>query len=56
MTLGRKMFTEEVMDDFFYNLYLPLLFLNGEYRECEYKTYIVKEHYDWLKSSVSLST
>ncbi len=27
-----------------------------EYRECEHRTYIVKEHYDWLKSSASLST
>ncbi len=41
---------------FFYYLYLPQLFLNREYRECEHRTYIVKEHYDWLKSSPSLST
>ncbi len=35
---------DEVMDDFFYYLYLSQLFLNREYRECEQKTYIVKEH------------
>ncbi len=35
---------------------LPQLFLNCKYRECQQRTYIVKEHYDWLKSSVSLST
>ncbi len=34
----------------FYYLYLPQLFLNSEYRECEQITYIDKEHYDWLKS------
>ncbi len=32
------------------------LFLNSEYRECEHRTYIVKEHYDWLKSNTNLST
>ncbi len=41
---------------FFYNLYLPKLFLNSEYREYEQRTCIVKEHYDRLKSSASLST
>ncbi len=30
--------------------------LNSEYKECEQITYTVKEHYDWLKSSASLST
>ncbi len=33
-----------------------MVILNGEYREYEQRTYIVKEHYDWLKSSASLST
>ncbi len=46
----------EVMDLCFYYLYLPQLFLNSKYRELEQITYIVKEHYDWLKSSASLST
>ncbi len=38
----------EVMEDcyFFNYLYLPQLFLNSKYRECEHRTYIVKEHYD----------
>ncbi len=41
---------------FFFNyLYLPQIFLNSEYRECDHRTYIVKEHYDSLKSSTSLS-
>ncbi len=40
----------------FYLLFVPQLFLNSEYRECEQRTYIVKEHYDWLKSSASLIT
>ncbi len=50
MTLWRRMFTDEVMDSFF----IICTFI--EYRECEHRTYIVKEHYDWLKSSTSLST
>ncbi len=54
MTLWRRMFTEEVTGTFLY--YLPQLFLNSEYRECEDRTSIVKEHYDWHKSSASLST
>ncbi len=33
-------------DSFLYYLYLPQLFINSEYRECEHRTYIVKEHYD----------
>ncbi len=36
----------EVIDFFYYHLYLPQLFLNSEYRECDQRTYIVKEHYD----------
>ncbi len=36
--------------------YLYQLYWNGEYRECEHRTYIVKEQYDRLKSSASLST
>ncbi len=50
---------DDVMKEYvhvFYYPYLPQLFLNGEYRECEHRTYIVKEHYDWLKSSVRLGT
>ncbi len=46
MTLWRRMFTDEVMDYFFYYLYLPVI-LNSEYRECEQRTYIVKEHYEF---------
>ncbi len=41
---------------FLNDLYLPQLFLNSEYRECEHRTYTVKEHYDWIKSSTSWST
>ncbi len=44
------------MIHFFYYLYLPQLFINSEHRECEHRTYIVKEQYDRLKSSMSLST
>ncbi len=56
MTLWRRMFTEEVMDELFLLSVPSTVILNSEYRECEHRTYIVKEHYDWLKSSASLST
>ncbi len=40
----------EVMEDYYFFNYLyhtlPQLFLNSKYRECEHRTYIVKEHYD----------
>ncbi len=41
---------------FIYYLYLPQLSLNSEYRECEHRTYIVKEHCDRLNPAHSQKT